>query len=132
MPGGVYSVQLLDGQSTSSVYSGLCVVLVEMMTDDVVGVPLDVDVVNRLLVLPDSDEAVFVADNDEAVTPAEDNAAAVVSSVLCLLLRVPPTPPPTAAAITMITTMATTIQNILIGSPHILLFLGRAGLSLET
>lgn len=60
-------VQLLDGQSTSSVYSGLWVVLVEMRIVEVVGVPLEV-VVIRLFVVDDSDEVVVdAADRDEAV-----------------------------------------------------------------
>lgn len=79
MPGGVYTVQLLDGQSTSSVYSGLFVVLVEILIVEVVGVPLDVEVVDRSLVVAGNDEPVVVAGANEA--EVDDSAAAAVSSL---------------------------------------------------
>lgn len=102
VPGAVYTVQLLDGQSTSRVYCGLIVVLVDMM---IVGVGVDMEM--------------FGAEVDVTgpVAAEED----VTSLELLLLLRVPPTPPPTAAAMITAARIAATIQNVLGDMPHIVL-----------
>lgn len=129
LPAGVYVVPLAEGQPRTV---RAAAVVVGVLTDDVDEL-VEVVLVEEVETEDTEDvEAEEVGDElDCAETEEVDEAGSGVPEVSAadepvdLLLsfdaRAPPTPPPTAAATTTSNTTASTMRNIFLLNPHILL-----------